>query len=65
MKQKSHSGMKKRIHFSSGGKAKFRKPCRNHLLFGKSKRQKRSFRKGVNADETNVSEIKRLLPNYL
>ncbi len=65
MKQKSHSGAKKRIKFTAKKKMIFKKPCKNHLLFGKSKRQKRSFRKGVVAHDSDVSEIRSLLPNNL
>lgn len=65
MKQKSHTGAKKRIKITARGRVMFKKPCKNHLLFNKSKRQKRSFRKGVAANNSDVPKIKSLLPNYL
>lgn len=65
MKQKTHSGAKKRIKFTANKKAVSKKPCRNHLLFGKSKRQKRSYRKGLFAQPSDTKEIRHLLPNNL
>jgi len=41
MKQKTHSGMKKRIKITKTGKMIFQKPCKRHLLTNKSKRQKK------------------------
>ena len=64
MKQKTHSGTKKRVRLTKGGKGKVRvaKPNRNHLLLQKSKDQKKL---GLNlrAVESKkfVKKIKRLL----
>jgi large subunit ribosomal protein L35 len=40
MKQKTHSGAKKRVKKTGTGKFVVQKSCRNHLLVNKSKRQK-------------------------
>jgi len=40
MKQKTHSGAKKRVKKTGTGKFIVQKSCRNHLLVNKSKRQK-------------------------
>ncbi len=47
MKAKVHSGAKKRFKLTGTGKIKFNKAAHRHLMVNKSKRQKRSFRKGV------------------
>ena len=40
MKQKSHSGAKKRIRKTGSGKLAMKRNSRNHLLMQKNKRQK-------------------------
>jgi len=47
MKQKTHSGTKKRTRITGGGKVIFQKACKRHLLSSKSKRQKNISRLGV------------------
>lgn len=61
MKQKTHSGVKKRIKLTGRKKIVYKKPCRNHLLIHKSKGQKRGFRKGVVANLVNEHEMKAML----
>lgn len=62
MKQKTHSGAKKRFKLTGTGKIKFDKAAHRHLMVGKSKRQKRSFRKGVVEGHTGeIHRIKGLL----
>lgn len=62
MKLKSHSGTKKRIKISSKGKIMFRKPCKQHLLINKSKRQKSMSPLGVSVHSADEKRIKGLLP---
>jgi len=61
MKQKTHSGVKKRVKITGSGKIQFQKSCKNHLLSSKSKRQKKSFRLGVEAPKGSVSNLSNLL----
>ena len=61
MKQKTHSGLKKRTKISGSGKVLFQKSAKNHLLSSKSKRQKKSGRFGVNAPKGMMKTIARLL----
>lgn len=62
MKLKSHSGAKKRIQKTGTGKLKHRKAAKNHLLFSKSKRQKKVSRLGVILSETSTKKIQAMLP---
>jgi ribosomal protein L35 len=65
MKLKTHSGLKKRIKVKkSKGKVKlfYQKAARNHLLVNKSKKQK-GLQTYVEADQTRVRAIRRLMPN--
>lgn len=61
MKQKTHSGAKKRVKITGTGKMMFQKASKNHLLSSKSKRQKKSSRLGVSAPEGITKTISRLL----
>ncbi len=61
MKQKSHSGLKKRIKITATGKVIFKKSSRNHLLTNKSKRQKKVFKSGKPASHADMRYIKKLL----
>lgn len=58
MKAKVHSGAKKRFSLTGKGKVKSNKVAHRHLLVNKSKRQKRSSRKGV--IQTSLGEIARV-----
>lgn len=58
MKAKTHSGAKKRFKVTASGKIRFDKAAHRHLMVNKSKRQKRSFRKGVS--EGHLGEIHRI-----
>ena len=62
MKQKSHSGLKKRIKVRKSGSISVQKSCRNHLLTNKSKGQKKMGKGGMTVDPTRVKAIRRLLP---
>lgn len=61
MKQKTHSGTKKRTKVTGTGKVMFQKASKNHLLSSKSKRQKKSSRLGVQAPEGVTKTLSRLL----
>ena len=61
-KQKSHSGAKKRVKVRKSGKAMVQKPCKNHLLMSKSKRQKDANPDGLPLHPTRAKAIRRLLP---
>lgn len=61
MKQKTHSGLKKRIKLTGSGKALFCKSCQNHLLSSKSKKQKKLSPLGVSAPSGHMKTISRLL----
>jgi len=61
MKQKTHSGLKKRTKITGSGKVRFQKSCKNHLLSSKSKRQKKFAPLGVPAPAGAMKTIARLL----
>ncbi len=61
MKQKSHSGLKKRTRITGSGKVLMRKSCKSHLLSSKSKRQKKASRLGVSAPKGMMKSFAKLL----
>jgi large subunit ribosomal protein L35 len=61
MKQKTHSGTKKRIKVTGSGKMMFQKAGKNHLLSSKSKRQKKFARLGQLVPTGMKQTFKRLL----
>jgi len=61
MKQKTHSGLKKRVKITGSGKIMFQKSCKNHLLSSKSKKQKKSGRLGLEAPKGHMKVLSRLL----
>ena len=60
-KQKTQSAAKKRFKVTGTGKLLRRRAMQSHLLEKKSPKRKRSFRKDVPVDETNVRSVKKLL----
>lgn len=64
MKIKTHSGAKKRFKKTSGGKFKVGKAAQNHRMSGKSKKQKRGFRRGYDVPATLKKVMSRLMPNW-
>jgi large subunit ribosomal protein L35 len=62
MKQKTHSGFKKRVKVRSSGTLSLKKACKNHLLSNKSKRQKKAFSKGMPVSYTREEDVRRMLP---
>ena len=61
-KIKTHSGAKKRFSVTKTGKIKRAKMNRRHILNKMSTKRKRALRKGAYADQTNVAQLKRLIP---
>jgi large subunit ribosomal protein L35 len=61
MKQKSHSGIKKRIKKTATGKFVYNKPAKRHLLVNKSKRQKRSSISGQAASKPITKVLKKMV----
>ncbi len=61
MKQKTHSGTKKRTRVTGSGKIVFQKAAKNHLLSSKNKRAKKSFRGGIIAPKGHMKVLSRLL----
>ena len=61
-KIKTHSGAKKRFSLTKSGKVKRAKMNRRHILTKMSTKRKRTLRKGGYADESNVAQLKRLIP---
>lgn len=61
MKQKSNSGLKKRVKVTGTGKIKFCKSCKKHLLVKKSKRQKKLHKGGKVASASDAKWIKKML----
>ncbi len=62
MKQKTHSGMKKRVKVKKSGTVMVQKSCKNHLLSNKSKRQKKSHLGGMKVHPTRLNALRRLIP---
>ena len=60
-KTKRQSAAKKRFKVTGTGKLLRRRAMRSHLLEKKSAKRKRSFRKGVPVDGSNVRSVKKLL----
>jgi len=61
MKQKTHSGVKKRTKVTGSGKIMFQRSCKGHLLSSKNKRALKSDRGGVHAPKGHMTMIARLL----
>ena len=61
MKQKTHSGLKKRTRVTGSGKVMFRKSCKRHLLSSKNKRALKSDTLGKVAPKGHMKMISRLL----
>jgi ribosomal protein L35 len=61
MKSKTHSGMKKRLIIRKSGKLSFQKPCKQHLLANKSKRQKKTEHFGKEVPKTHERQVRRMM----
>ena len=60
-KNKTHSGTKKRVKLTAGGKLKRRRAFSSHLLTHKSSKRKRKMRKDVLVVAADVGRLKDLL----
>ena len=60
-KMKSHSGAKKRLHRTGGGRLALRRSRRNHLLLQKNKRQKR-LNRTLHIKRPDVRRLEALVP---
>ncbi|MFA6305476.1 MAG: 50S ribosomal protein L35 [Candidatus Gracilibacteria bacterium] len=65
MKQKSHSGLKKRLKIRKSGTATFEKSAKKHLLADKSKRQKKLYPSGMPINHTQRKSFAFILPGKL
>lgn len=61
-KLKTHSSAKKRFRFSKSGKIKFHHAFSSHRFLNKRPDTKRKYRKTRIVDNTNIYEIRRLMP---
>ena len=61
-KIKTHSGAKKRFKLSKNGKVIRAHANKSHILNKKTTKRKRGLRKTTVVGETNVAQIKRLIP---
>ena len=65
MKQKTHSGAKKRFKVRKSGKVMTQKASKRHLLTNKSKGQKKKDASGMPVHSTRMQAIRRLLPGKI
>lgn len=63
MKQKTHSGAKKRIRKTGSGKLQVEKASRRHLLLQKSERQKNLGKNPQDLSSVETKRVKKLLPH--
>ena len=61
MKQKTHSGAKKRLRVTGNGKIKKKQQGLRHLLENKSSKRKRQLGPKQHVDDANMYQAKRLL----
>lgn len=62
MKQKTHSGLKKRVKVRKSGTVMVQKSCKNHLLSNKSKKQKKLHNSGMPIPAGRRQSLRRLMP---
>ncbi len=63
MKQKTHSGVKKRVKKTGTGKIKMRKSAVQHRLTSKSKGQKKLGKIDKSISKGDAKNLAKLLPN--
>ncbi len=61
-KMKTKSAAAKRFSKTGTGKLKRNKAYKSHILTKKSTKRKRNLRKAAMTDETNVKNMKKILP---
>ncbi len=64
-KQKTHSGLKKRIKVTATGKLKRGKAYSNHLAASKTTKQNRNMRKQTDVSPSDKKRIKSLISDML
>lgn len=62
MKQKTHSGLKKRVKIRKSGTVMVQKSCKRHLLANKSKKQKKLNKCGMPIPASRRQSLRRLMP---
>jgi len=62
MKQKTHSGLKKRVKVRKSGTIMVQKSCKRHLLDNKSKKQKKLNKCGMPVPAGRRQSLRRLMP---
>ncbi len=61
-KMKTKRAAAKRFKMTATGKLKRNKAFKSHILTKKSTKRKRNLRKSIITDETNVKNMKKVLP---
>lgn len=61
-KMKTNSGAKKRFKLTATGKVKRAAAYKNHILTKKNAKRKRRLREGGLVDDSNLENIKKLIP---
>ena len=61
-KMKSHRGAMKRFKVTGSGKVRRHKAYKSHILTKKSQKRKRNLRKAAMMDQTNIKNMKKILP---
>ncbi len=61
MKQRTHSGAKKRFRLTASGKVKRKRQAKRHLLVNKSSKRKRQLGKMAYVDPANQYQVARQL----
>lgn len=61
MKQRTHSGAKKRLRLTGGGKLKRKKVGMRHLNSHMSSKRKRQLGKGTYVDGANLYQVERTM----
>lgn len=61
-KIKTKRAAAKRFKKTGSGKLKRNKAYKSHILTKKTTKRKRNLRKGIMTDETNVKNMKKILP---
>lgn len=65
MKQKTHSGAKKRFKVRKSGTVMTQKASKRHLLINKSKSQKKAHSSGMPVSQTRMQALRRLMPGKI
>ena len=63
-KMKTKRGAAKRFKITANGKVKYKKSGLRHKLICKSETRKRNLKQHGTIDESNVDQVKKMLPGY-